>query len=75
MNTRRLITNGVYIVLVAVFLFPGSMVTKNIQMEILGWPFFALWTVIIGPAVFVGFYLIAPLFEQRVEAPLTSEGK
>lgn len=76
MHTRRLVTNGVYLVLVAVFLFPGSIAAQNIQVEILGWPFFAFWTVILGPMAFVAFYLVAPLFERRIDPPsLTSEGR
>lgn len=52
----RLATNAAWIVLVLLYFWPGGAILSQYETEILGWPVFSLWIVLIGPALLLLLY-------------------
>lgn len=46
-----------WVVIVIVGFFPGGLYFSRIELTVLGWPFFALWTVVIVPFSLVLLYM------------------
>lgn len=54
---NRKISNIIFLLLFGVVFFPGLLVIRNIRFEILGFPFALLWLSVIGPGIFLIYYL------------------
>lgn len=52
----RLATNAAWVALVLLYFWPGGALLSQLETEVLGWPLFSLWIVVIGPALLLLLY-------------------
>lgn len=64
-----------WIILFCSYFWPGGVLFESVHFEVFGWPFFALWVVIIGPLLAaIIFYLNARFsIQQDIAAEQTGE--
>lgn len=55
-----------WIVLIGVVFYPGGIYLQRVNSEVLGMPFFAFWTIIVAPLVFITFWKLSSIYQSRV---------
>lgn len=55
---KQRMLSGLVILLGLLYFWPGGFFLENLQFRVLGWPFFALWVVVLAPILGITlFYL------------------
>lgn len=61
------ILNGLIILLGLLYFWPGGFFLQDLQFRVLGWPFFALWVVAIGPMTAIFLFYLKSRIKNRSE--------
>lgn len=54
----RIALNGTLLGLFLLYFLPGGIYLQRVELQVFGWPFFALWVVVIGPALALLVFLV-----------------
>lgn len=55
---KQQLLSGLVILLGLLYFWPGGFFLETLQFRVLGWPFFALWVVVLAPVLgIILFYL------------------